>query len=253
MRGLCKPWPPGNVSPDGREARSFSHAERDYLAALPAANNPSAFARDSFNALDKKKLREVMYQEQGQICAYCERRIKEGHPPPRIDHWRPLTLNPDYALHWENLYLSCATPDTCDCAKGDRPLKWHDADPDLPWPTKHKLQDLVGFTSRGEMYVRTDVNITDATRKALQLAIDDQRDGGHVRPAILNLNAPALVAARAAAIDSMKTRLDKRFKGRTASRANREQMADELLAKPELPPFVSVRVGYLRKTLGKGR
>ncbi len=253
MRGLAKPWPPDNVSPDGQDVRSFSDAERRYLAELAATDAGTGFARASFDGLDKSKLRAVMYREQRHLCVYCERRIEEGHPADRIDHWRPLSDNHDLALHWENLYLSCPSTDSCDRAKGDRPLKWDEADPDLPWPTDQRYEDLVGFTSRGEMYVRTDVNIPDARRKALQLAIDDQQDGDRVRKAILNLNTPALVAARAAAIDSMKTRLGKQFKGKTASRADREQMADDLLLGEKLPPFVSIRVGYLRKTLGKGR
>ena len=253
MRGLSKPWPPPNVSPDGQDPRSFADAEREYLAALPEADDRTGFARGEFDRLHKAALREVMYREQGGLCAYCERRVREGHPAPPIDHWRPLSLNHDVALHWKNLHVSCVTTGTCDDAKGDRPLKWDDDDPDLPWPTALKFEGLVSFTRRGEMYVRADKGMPDSTRRALQLAIDDQQDGDRLRPSILALNAAALVAARAAAIDSMKTRLGKEFKGRTATKQERDQMARDLLAKDPLPSFVSIRVGYLRKTLGKGR
>jgi uncharacterized protein (TIGR02646 family) len=109
-------------------------AEQDYLVNLPAALDKTALARVQFDQLDKAKLREVMYREQRSICIYCERTIQEGNPEPRIDHWKPLSANHDQALCWKNLYLSCPTPETCDNAKGRRPLKWDDADPDLPWP-----------------------------------------------------------------------------------------------------------------------
>lgn len=253
MRGLSKPWPPQNVSPAGQAARRFVDAEKEYLAALPGAADKTTFARGEFERLEKSELRKVMYREQGSLCAYCERVLVEIYPEPRVDHWRPLSLNHDVALHWKNLYLSCPSPETCDAAKGDRPLNWAADDPDLPWPTDLAYQDIVGFTSRGEMYVRADAVIDDATRRALQLAIDNQQDGDRVRAAILVLNDPALVAARAAAIDSERTRLARDYKNKTAPRSDRVRRAEELLKKHPLPPFVSSRVAWLRRALGKGR
>ncbi|MCP4594241.1 MAG: hypothetical protein GY842_26220 [bacterium] len=253
MRRFSKPWPPTNVSPDNQEPRSFLDAEREYLAALPAATDRGSFARGEFDRLDKGKLREVMYREQRSICAYCELRISEEHPAPRIDHWRPLSQENDLALHWKNLYLSCPTAETCDDAKGARPLKWDKDDPDLPWPVDFAYENRLGFTSRGDMYVRRDVVIDDATRNALRLAIEDQPEGSGTRRTILNLSHPALVAARAAAIDSERTRLERDFPGTTATRAEREERANALLAKNPLPPFVSIRAAWLRKTLGRGR
>src|SRR5437899_2471546 len=177
MRGVSKPWPPADVSPDGHAPCSFRDAERDYLAALPPEAERSAHARTRFDGLDKRKLREVMYQEQRSICVFCERQIEEGNPVPRIDHWRPLSAHPEQALHWRNLYLSCASAETCDAAKGDRALRWGDADPHLPWPTDLGYEDLVGFTSRGDIYVRKDVVLDGAARRALELALDDCQDG----------------------------------------------------------------------------
>ena len=166
-----------------------------------------------------------MHREQRAICIYCERGIEEGHPAPRIDHWKPLSGNHNQTLCWKNLHLSCPTPATCDDAKGQRPLKWGDADPDLPWPVDIAYEDMLGFTSRGEIYVRSDANLDSARRKALELAIDDRQDGDRKREAILNLNHPTLVADRASA----------------------------LVVGDPLPQFMSIRVAWLRKTIGKGR
>ena len=253
MRRLSKPWPPTDVSPNGQPSRSFSDAEEEYLLALPQAANPSVFARNEFNRLEKSKLRTVMYVEQRSICAFCERRIQDTVPVPRIDHWRPLSLNHKLALHWINLYLSCPTGGTCDDAKGDRPFKWEEHDPDLPWPTDFDFARHIGFTSRGEMYVRNDTGLSDARRRILQLAIDDQPDGSQIRKAILNLNHPALVAARAAAIDSERTRMERDFRDVTASRGEREKRACDRLDENPLQPFVSIRVCWLRKLVGRGR
>jgi len=97
MRGISKPWPPADVSPEGPEPRSFRDAEREYLAALPDAADRTSHARGEFDRMDKHKLRDVMCREQRSVCAYCERRVREGHPAPRIDHWRPLSQSHDLA------------------------------------------------------------------------------------------------------------------------------------------------------------
>jgi hypothetical protein len=184
---------------------------------------------------------------------YCERRVSEGNPTPRIEHWRPVSLAPELALHWKNLYLSCPSLDTCDCAKGDRVLRWDDGDPHMPWPVDFRYEDAVGFTSLGEIYVRKDANLPNAVRRALELAIADRRGGAAVRRGIVNLNHPALVAARAAALDGERTRLERDFGDRTATRDDRQHRADEMLDENPLPPFVSIRVAWLRKRLGRGR
>ena len=103
------------------------------------------------------------------------------------------------------------------------------------------------------MYVRVDVHMDEATRRALELAIDDGQQGGIQRQAILNLNHPALVEARRGALDSERTRMEKDFRNRTATRNDREGRASQLLGRDQLPKFVSIRVAWLRKALGRGR
>ena len=253
MRGLAKALPPANVSPDGQAPRSFGDAEQDYLAALPGRPNKISFARAAFGRLEKRRLRRVMYGEQGSLCVYCERELQENDGPPHVEHWRPLHADPELALHWWNLYLSCATLDTCDRAKGGQPLKVDDSDPDLPWPTELAYEDLVGFTSRGEMYVRDDARMDEVTRRALELAIADRADDGRRRKAILNLNHPTLVAARSAALDSERIRLRRVFDDRLLTGDERERRAAQLLDRDQLPEFVSIRVAWLRNRLGRGR
>ena len=223
------------------------------MAALPKKPNQTNFARSKYEELDNKKLRREMYQEQRSLCVYCERRVVEGNPPPHIEHWRPLSLDPEFALHWRNLYLSCPSRDTCDSAKGGKPLRCDDEDPHLPWPVDLPYEDVVGFTSAGELYVRSDVPLPDATRRALELAIGDRRTGDRKRSGIVNLNHPALVEERAAAVDSERTRMAKRFKNKTATKQERDQFATHLLDREQFPAFVSIRVAWLRKRLGRGR
>ena len=253
MRGISKPWPPKDVYPDGHEPASLRDAEVGYLAALPGAPNQVSFARSEFNRLEKQKLRAVMFREQHSLCIYCERRIVEDHPAPRIDHWYPLSRDPEHALHWNNLYLSCPKPETCDSAKADHPFRWDDADFHMPWPVCLRYEDIVGFTTRGEIYVRSDATLPDAIRRAVELAIADHTDGDRMRRSIVNLNDPSLVKARVAAVRGERKRMERDYRNRTATRDQREERAAQLLDRDQLPEFVSIRVAWLRKTLGRGR
>ena len=253
MRGLRKPWPPANVSPDNQPPRQFADAEREYLAALRAAPNKARFARAEFDRLDKFKLRQVMHGEQGSICVYCESGLVENESPPHVEHWRPLSGAPECAIRWHNLYLSCPSPETCDGRKGARRLRADDTAPELPWPTEFDYERIVGYSRGGDMYVRSDVQIDGKVRKALELAIDDGEHGGEQRNAILNLNHPTLVESRRAALDNERTKLERDVGQRNAPQEERAKRATELLVQNPLPEHVSIRVAWLRKTLGRGR
>ena len=250
MRGVRKPWPPSNVRNDNEESQRLTDAEKEYTADLQHRADKVAFAKSEFDRLDKAKLREVMYTEQRSLCVYCERYISEeagirDPKRPHIEHWRPKSRCPEHAFHWPNLYLSCSTCQTCGHRKGNRRLRSGDADPDLPWPTVVAYESLVGFNGLGEMYVRTDAQMSDATRRALQLAI--RRDG------ILNLNDPNLRTARAATLDQERTRLERDFKNQTASREERADRATAMLVRVARPAHVSIRVAWLLNRLGRGQ
>ena len=253
----CEAYPNPGLRPTclRRQARrSFSDAEREYCEALPRAADPASFARSEFDRLEKSKLRAVMYKEQGFVCAYCERQIQRSAFVPRIDHRRPLSLNPDVALHWKNLYLSCASIDTCDAAKRDRPLRWDDSHPDLPWPTD---LDFARHTSHLRVAAKcmcaAILDWTVAPGEFSSSLSTIRPDGTRMRKAILNLNHPSLVAARAAAIDSERTRIERDFKGVVASKRERDRRAFDRLREAQLQSFVSSRVCWLRKLVGRGR
>lgn len=252
MRGLVKPQPPTNVRPDGQTPQPLVDAEREFVEALEGQANKNRFARTEFDQLHKAKLRHVMYGEQRSICVFCESRLSEGVPPPHVEHWRPLSAAPELAFHWNNLYLSCTTESTCESKKGRRPLKASAADPDLPWPTEFAYENFVGFTSAGHMYVRKDVDINDATRKALELAIDDCRHDDKLHASILNLNHPTLLEARRVSLDSERERLKRRSGQHVQSSEERTVRATQILDQDPRPEHVSVRVAWLLETLSRG-
>ena len=47
--------------------------------------------------------------------------------------------------------------------------------------------------------------------------------------------------------------MERDFRDRTATRNDREDRASQLLGMDQLPGFVSIRVAWLRKALGRGR
>lgn len=189
------------------------------LARHPAVLDQVSFARSEFDQLDKYKLRREACRKQGSLCVYCERKIVEGRPVPRIDRWRLPSLNPGLALRWRNLCLPCPSDETCDSAKGNRPLRRNADDDDMPWPVDFPCEDVVAFTSRGEIRVRSDVAMPEATCRAFERAIEEPADGGQVRPGIVNLNNSMPVKSRAAFVTGERVLME------TATANEREECA----------------------------
>ena len=187
-----------------------------------------------------------MYREQHFLCIYCERELAEGFPAPRIDHWYPLSERPQLALQWNNLYLSCTFVETCDAAKGNSPFRWYGSD--VPWPLDLPYESVVGFTSRGKAYVRSDVALSEGTRQALERGLFGGQGDHSAHGQNVNLNHPALITARAAAIHGERGHMA----NRTGSENGREERATVLLERDMRPAFVSIRVAWLRDTLGLG-
>jgi len=244
MRGLIKGLPPTNVSPPTQEQRSLAAADAAYQVSVAGITDDDArvkHARSQFDSMHKRHLRDLLFVEQQYLCVYCERSIDETHRPP-IDHWNPLNLFLQDVFNWSNLHLSCRTVDTCDERKGGRPLE-------LPWPVTFQYENVLGFTSGGRMYVRTDATMTPQVRQALTIALEDQAGPPGIR-STLNLNQPALREARAAAIEAEETVAESQP---PMTEAQRQQRVATLLTQPRRDEFVSARLAYLSGQLGVGR
>ena len=61
------------------------------------------------------------------------------------------------------------------------------------------------------------------------------------------------MAARRGALDSERKHVEKDFENWIATTAEREGRASQLLGRGQLPAFVSIRVAWLHKTLGRGQ
>lgn len=241
MRGLTKGPPPANVSPPNQQQASLAQWDADYQVSVGAIADAKArvrHARTRFNSMHKRHLRDLLFVEQRYLCIYCERQIAEAYPPPHVAHWNPLSLFLQEVFDWNNLHLSCLALDTCDDRQKDNALN-------LPWPASFRYEDVLGFTSGGRMYVRTDVPVPPQLRQALELALEDQ-PGPPIARSTLNLNQPSLREARAAAIETEEGEPP-------ATPAQRQQRVAALLAQARRENFFSARLATLTGQLGVGR
>ncbi len=250
MRGVRKGSPPGNVSPVRQTARSFTQARLALKKALAADGGPSptATARAAYEALEKGPIRLLLFKEQMGLCVYCEKPLptpgaeedeaRSGQSGlPRIAHWEPIDVDPEKALDWDNLHLSCPSKTSCDIVQGKRSLG-------LPVPNDERYEDQLTYSSLGELDVRSDARA--AISGALANAI-----GTRASPGILSLNAPDLVDARGDVIDTIRTEVGQKFRGKRATKQALQKIAERLLAQDPLPGFVSAQVDWLKKHAAK--
>lgn len=238
MRGLTKGTPPANVSPPGQQPTSLAQWDAGYqvtVAAIADAKARVRHARTRFTSMHKRYLRDLLFIEQRYLCIYCERQIDESHPPPHVAHWNPLSLFLHEVFDWNNLHLSCLSIDTCDDRQKDDALH-------LPWPVRFPYEDVLGMTSGGRMYVRSDVVLSPQLRQSLEIALEDLPGPPGAR-STLNLNQPALREARAAVIETEEE----------VTPAQRQQRIAALLAQTRRENFISARLAALNGQLGVGR
>lgn len=88
-----------------------------------------AYRKDKFAYFDgcnKSDIRQALLEEQGNLCAYCMRRIDADHM--KIEHWYPESLLSDNeSLDYNNMLGCCeghiegdtGSGDTCDTHKGN--------------------------------------------------------------------------------------------------------------------------------------
>lgn len=256
MRGVRKSRSPVDVSKPGHSKISLRKAAQD-LSKLLAGSPPHEHvkrARSAFEDIARSKLRPILLTDQSHLCVYCEARVVDDPAqPPRVSHWEPLGQAPTQALEWKNLYLSCRSLTSCDeQQRGDR-LVWNASDDSLPPPCNCKYERYLGFGKGGDVYVKKNASLTESQRRALELAIDAREDCGRKRGSLLGLNSPALIKARKQAIDCERHRLKTAFGEKDVGDEDRQAVADKLLAQSPLESFVSVRVAWWTRRLGKDR
>lgn len=144
---------------------------------------------DDYN---KKPLRSFLRTVvQTGLCAYCERRLSAQDSQTRIDHFVPRSSDAGktQVFEWENLFLSCDDPDTCDNHKRDDERK-------IINPTIDDPREYLTFTATGMVIPVS--GLDDVRSQKAKNTID-----------VLNLKNPTLCNRRVLAFNRFRKQADR--------------------------------------------
>lgn len=183
----------------------------------------------SFDSLPKgvkDKIRISLLEEQGYICAYCMRKLRDDSSQVKIEHY--IARTEDNELDYKNLLAVCKGNEgeslenqTCDTRKGNREIKIN--------PQKSRDILTVSYTNDGKI---------KSTNEYYQKDFDDR----------LNLNGSlGLMALRKSALDSLKRKL---YERRThLTRETIEKIYNKYLEVSVKESYVGIFLWYLQKKL----
>jgi len=124
--------------------------------------------------LHKSEVQDILLEEQGYICAYCNRSIHKGSPEDdhqlRIDHVKPKVKHPNQTFDYYNLVGCCFGDDRtlppnqqhCDASKKNFEI------PVALFPTNNSCESSLIFTATGEV-ISQDPVVADAVNTILNL------------------------------------------------------------------------------------
>jgi uncharacterized protein (TIGR02646 family) len=153
---------------------------------------------ESLPSADKEEVRHALLRDQGQLCAYCQRRIPTRAGHMKVEHWQAQSGGQD-KLRWSNLLGVClgderaetgapAGEQHCDTARGDAPLFLHPVEGGGGNTREH-----LAYTFTGEVTPK-DTPRRESVRKDIDA---------------LNLNAARLRRERRVVYEALKERLER--------------------------------------------
>lgn len=183
----------------------------------------------SFDSLPKEvkdKIRTSLLEEQGYICAYCMKKLKDDSSQIKIEHY--VARTEENELDYKNLLAVCKGNEgepfenqTCDTRKGSQEIKIN--------PQESRDILTVSYTNDGRI---------KSTNK------DYQKDFDYT----LNLNGSlGLVALRKSALNSLKRKLYERKTHLT--RETIEKIHNKYLEASVKESYVGILLWYLQKKL----
>ena len=150
---------------------------------------------ESLPAAGRDEVREALLRDQGQLCAYCERRIPAKGEPMKVEHWEAQSTGKG-SMRWQNLLGVCRggeglprSEQHCDTFRGNAALFIHPVEGLGPSPREH-----LAYTAEGE------VRVTQGSARAVAVECDIQA---------LHMNVAKLRRARREVYDELKRRLDR--------------------------------------------
>jgi len=100
---------------------------------------------------DRAEIWQHLTQMQGNLCAYCERELKQDHK--HIEHFRQKAshIYPQGTFQWDNLFGSCDTQNSCGKYKDNNAIPYKHTDlikPDIEDP-----EDYFHFENDGTITI----------------------------------------------------------------------------------------------------
>lgn len=202
---------------------------------------------DDMDADVKGALRESLLKEQGYLCAYCMRRIRDAGDV-KIEHLRART--PENELQYQNLLAVCRGGEggpplarSCDTQKGSRPI--------CISPLSRSDMSRIFYSNSGKIFStdteRYDVSYWDRTGEYHEDYTSPNEDIGHR----LNLNYEngAPLIGRRVALRKFQQLLHP-YKDGKSKKAFLEKMQQVYTAQEEyLVPYVGILRWYIDKKL----
>lgn len=183
---------------------------------------------DDMPTKTKDELRTSLLKEQGYLCAYCMKRLKDSHKEVKIEHYEPR--NNDNELDYKNLLAVCyggegAKPEfqTCDTKKGNN---------DEIEINPQNQQQMARISYRNDGLI----------------CIDDEKLQSDL-DLVLNLNMEQLKAVRKAALEALQANVIKKFGKKSLSKEYWEKQLSKYQTKDngKLQGYCGILIWYLKK------
>ena len=182
-----------------------------------------------------------LIKEQGQLCAYCMKRIPErkGKPSATIEHIIPQSGSDESKrLDYRNMLAVCSgnrngcdEEKTCDARRGALPKERQIlyVNPLDGESLKTIVYDSKGIISSSDWHINDNLNDT------------------------LNLNCSVvdLPGLRKAALTSLQQEINKKYSGKSVPKEYFEKLLDKFENESELKrPYVGILIQWLKKKIG---
>jgi len=181
----------------------------------------------------KNVVRSSLAKEQGYLCAYCMKSIKDDSQSTKVEHWFSQKKFPNQQLDYKNLLLVClgnkGQPERnehCDTKKGNDNLHFNPSD------SNHDVESKIRYFGNGKIGFYNDPKMENDIKT-------------------LNLNEFSLVNKRKAILDGIMAGLNRKPGPRSGAEIEKKLEAWMSKKDERLVEFCGVAIYYLRNKLLK--
>lgn len=132
---------------------------------LPKLKNWEEFSKPE-NVIVKQELKQQLLSEQGDICCYCEQKIKAD--TSHIEHLKPKSLYPKETFNYNNLLASCENSKSC----GHKKKRWYSSN--MVSPLNSDCEERFIYTREGHISPKNETD-KDAKETINKLGLNTKK------------------------------------------------------------------------------